>query len=358
MISICEESHIFDVHIFVTGMHLSKKFGYTVDEVYKSNFKNVIKFNNTKSGVGMDLSLANTIRGFSKVIKQIRPDLVVIHGDRVEALAGAITSSLRNVLVAHIEGGEVSGTIDELIRHAVSKVSHAHFVANDIAKKRLIQLGELPKSIYVIGSPDLDLIEASKAPDITKIKDHYGIDFKEYAIALFHPVTTEVNMLRKQAKVFVRALVESNKNYILIYPNNDFGHEFIIEEYKELTRNKSFKIFPSIRFEYFLSLLNHSEFIIGNSSAGIREAPYLNLPSIDIGSRQKNRHFYEGIIRCDFNKNQILDAISKTKSVKARIQKHSIKDFGDGKSAKKFFRVLKSKSFWQIKNQKQFQDLQ
>jgi len=147
LIQILQDTEGFEPHIFITGMHLDKKYGYTYLEIEKSGFENLFSFSNATSEHSMDLTLAKTIQGFSNYTKTIHPDMIIVHGDRVEALAGAIVGSLNNILVAHIEGGEVSGTIDELIRHSVSKLSHLHFVSNELAKKRLIQMGELPDSI-------------------------------------------------------------------------------------------------------------------------------------------------------------------------------------------------------------------
>ena len=134
LIQVLENQDDLQAHIFVTGMHMLEEYGYTLIEVERCGFKNISTFNNHTHEATMDLTLAKTISGFSTFIKTINPDLIVIHGDRVEALAGAIVGSLNNILVAHIEGGELSGTIDELIRHATSKMSHIHFVANEKAK--------------------------------------------------------------------------------------------------------------------------------------------------------------------------------------------------------------------------------
>jgi UDP-N-acetylglucosamine 2-epimerase (hydrolysing) len=140
LMTITQKSAIYDVHIFATGMHLNSKYGKTVDEIAKAGFENIFPYINHDSIENMNRTLARTIDGFSHYIAEIQPDLIVVHGDHVEALAGAIVGSLNNILVSHIEGGEISGTIDELIRHAVSKMSHIHFVANEEAKRRLILL--------------------------------------------------------------------------------------------------------------------------------------------------------------------------------------------------------------------------
>ena len=142
LIEILNRHQQFEVHIFATGMHLDKKYGYTVHEIEKCGYPNIYKYINHDKESMMDITLSRTIEGFANYIRLIQPDLIVVHGDRIEALAGATVGALNNILVTHIEGGELSGTVDELIRHAVSKLSHTHFVANFEAKKRLMQMGE------------------------------------------------------------------------------------------------------------------------------------------------------------------------------------------------------------------------
>jgi UDP-N-acetylglucosamine 2-epimerase (hydrolysing) len=274
LIEVTLNSTDFEVHIFATGMHILSKYGNTVHEIEKCGYPNIYKYINQVPEMGMDLILARTIEGLSGFCQEIKPDLIVIHGDRIEALAGAMVGSLNNILVAHIEGGEVSGTIDELIRHAVSKMSHVHFVANEIAKRRLVQMGEMPDSIFVIGSPDIDLMLSSKLPDISTAKKYYDITFSDYGILIFHPTTTELDHIEADASAVVQALGESDLNYIVIYPNNDPGSHSIFQAYEKLAQRPRFRLFPSVRFEYFLTLLKNAKVIVGNRSSGIREAPY------------------------------------------------------------------------------------
>ena len=354
---ISQNSDDFEVHLFVTGMHMNSLYGLTVDEIVKAGFKNIYKYTNHDSANHMDRNLAKTIDGFSPYINQIKPDLIVVHGDRIEALAGAIVGSLNNILVAHIEGGEVSGTIDELIRHSVTKMSHIHLVANNEAKKRLIQLGEFNKSIFVLGSPDLDLMDIRSLPDLELVKKYYEISFNVFAIAMFHPITTEYISISSYAKNFVDALIESDTNYILIYPNNDLGSKEVLEEFKRLKSNNKIKIFPSLRFEYFLRFLKESQFIIGNSSAGIREAPYYNVPTVNIGTRQNNRAKMDTIFNCNYLSENILEAINKVKKIKTIARETGDFHFGEGRSDKLFLKLLNSKEFWKIEHQKQFQEV-
>lgn len=354
LIKVLESTNDFEPYIFVTGMHMQETYGYTLIEVQKSGFKNIVTFENHTDESTMDLTLAKTIQGFSAHVKELDPDLIVVHGDRVEALAGAIVGSLNNILVAHIEGGELSGTIDELIRHSVSKLSHIHFVANKEAQKRLLQMGELDSSIKIIGSPDLDIMFSNNLPKLEEAKCYYEIPFESYAIAMFHPVTTEIESIETYAENFVSALIQSDKNYVVVYPNNDLGSKHILESYKEFLGNERFRVFPSLRFEYFLTLLKNSHFIIGNSSAGIREAPCYGIPTINIGTRQKNRAMHTRILNTDYSINSIKSALV------SELSKNYIDErrYGDGNSAALFLNSLKADEFWEIEHQKQFKEIQ
>ncbi len=345
------EKH-FDVYIFVTGMHMFGKYGSTGDEVEKSGFKKIYYYINQKPNDTMDVILANTIYGLGNYLSMLKPDLLVLHGDRVEALAGSIVGALNNTLVAHIEGGEVSGAIDESIRHSVSKLSHIHFVANNEAKQRLLQMGEKESSVYVIGSPDMDLMISPDLPSLSVVKEYYEIPFEEYSILVYHPVTTNLHNLLTNIREVLDAAVRSGCNYIVTYPNNDIGADIIIEEYKQLENNHNFRIFPSVRFEYFLVLLKNCKFIMGNSSAGIREAPFYAIPCINIGDRQNKRFSFDTIINTKESREDILNVIKSIKHVNRTSSNH----FGDGKSSERFINVLKHTSFWDENVQKCFID--
>jgi UDP-N-acetylglucosamine 2-epimerase (hydrolysing) len=353
LIEIISQSGIFDVHIFATGMHMNPRFGRTVDEIVKGGYKNIFKYYNHFDNDEMDIILSKTIEGFSHYVKDIMPDLIIIHGDRVEALAGAIVGSLNNFLTAHIEGGEVSGTIDGLLRHSISKLSHIHFASNSEAKKRLLQMGEEDNSIFVIGSPDIDIMLSNELPDLSLVKKHYEIPFDQYAILIFHPVTTEFDDIGCQARDLVDAVLESGLNYIVVNPNNDKGSDFISLEYRRLENHPNLRIFPSIRFERFLVLMKNATFVLGNSSSGIREAPYYGVPTVNIGSRQQNRSLNKDIINCGYRKKEILNAIIKAQSLKFKPVSH----FGEGKSAELCLKILKDSKIWNISKQKCFNDI-
>lgn len=354
LINVLSDDDMFDIHVFVTGMHMHSLYGSTYMEVERCRYKNIYKYINHTSESTMDLTLAKTIDGLSSYIKENPMDLIVVHGDRVEALAGAIVGSLNNILVAHIEGGELSGTVDELIRHSVSKMSHVHFVSHDEARGRLMQMGECENAIFVIGSPDMDVMFSDNLPSIEDVKQYYSIDFDKYGIVMYHPVTTEYDMAEEHANEFVKALIESDNKYIVIYPNNDLGSRHILKAYKLFDGNSRFKVFPSLRFEYFLTLLKNADFMIGNSSAGVREAPAYGIPSVNIGTRQNNRVVVETVINCKNQKDDILKAICNIQKTEVL---HMESKFGNGKSDEMFYSIVSNDSFWNIPKQKLFKNI-
>ncbi|SDM97244.1 UDP-N-acetylglucosamine 2-epimerase [Lachnospira pectinoschiza] len=353
LISEVEKSSSFVAYVYVSGMHLVKNLGSTYREVLKDGYSNVyVDFSQGNTG-DMSYDLGSVICNFTNYVSHVDPDLIVVHGDRNDALAGAIVGALKNIRVAHIEGGELSGTIDESIRHAISKFAHIHLVSNEDAKMRLLQLGEEEDRIFIMGSPDIDVMLSKDLPSLNLVKIRYDIPFEDYGICMYHPVTTDHENLHWKIKNLVDALMESGKNYVVIYPNNDFGSELILNEYRRLEKNGHFKVYPSIRFEYFLTLLKNAEFMIGNSSAGVRETSVYGVPAIDLGSRQTNRYSLKdsNVQHCSEDREEILEAIEKIGDYKI-----TRNDFGLGDSRGKFMEILRSDSIWKFDIQKHFID--
>ena len=334
-------------------MHNMKRYGSTYVEIVKDKINGIYRYSNLIKNMRMDEILTSTMKGFSSFLIKYNPDLVIVHGDRIEPLACALSSLLNNFLVAHIEGGEVSGTVDEMLRHSISKISHLHLVSNKTARKRLIQMGENKRYIFEVGSPDVDLILNKNLPKIEPTKKRYNIRFNDFGISIIHPVTTNIKNLKKESEIFFSALVKTNLNYIIIFPNNDLGSEIILKEIHKLKNNNKFRIFPSIRFEYYLTLLKNSKFIIGNSSSGIMEAPYYGVTTINIGTRQSNRLKTKLIKNISFNEKEIIKTINQIKNRKIIKRKF----FGEGNSAKKIEKLLLSNKIWNISKQKNFIDL-
>ncbi|HET9406070.1 MAG TPA: UDP-N-acetylglucosamine 2-epimerase [Candidatus Sulfotelmatobacter sp.] len=352
LIKAVSEAEDFEYSIFATGMHMLSRYGSTLQEIYKSGFHNVYPYTNQDGSVNSqpDLVLANTVAGLGLHMRESRPDLLVVHGDRVEALAGAIVGALNNVRVAHIEGGEVSGTVDELLRHAVTKLSHLHFVANDEAGQRLRQMGEDRNSIFVIGSPDTDVMFSSTLPPLEQVRKHYEIPFERYGIFLYHPVTTEQSQLRQKAQEVMSALLESQLSFVVIQPNNDHGAEIILEEMERI-KTPRFRFIPSMRFEYFLVLMKNASVIVGNSSAGVREAPSYAVPTVNLGTRQHRRFSCASILNVEEDRQAILQALNNLPRVLAPVH-----HFGNGNCAGAFMEVLRNSDIWNLSTQKQFND--
>lgn len=351
---VVEQSSQFDCWIFATGMHTQRRYGLTVEEIRKAGFRDIHTFYNQLPEEPMDLVLSSTVAGLSRYVGERKPDLIVVHGDRLEALAGAIVGSFRNLLVAHIEGGEISGTIDELIRHSVTKLAHTHFVANMEAADVLRQMGETETSIYQIGSPDIDVMLSDSLPTLSEVRQRYDLPWSEFSVVVFHPVTTEVEDIGNQASALVEALLKSKQNCLVVAPNNDPGSESIFTAYAALKSNPRFALRPSLRFEYFLTALKNARMIIGNSSSGIREAPVYGVPTVDIGSRQLNRFSHGSILNVAPDAESILEGISAAQRLEAVGRSNH---FGDGKSAQRFADVMLDDEFWKTPRQKHFVSL-
>ena len=351
LIKICKSRKEFEVFIVVTGMHIIKNFGNTHLEIDKFFKSNIYKFENQNLGDRLEIRLTKTKEKFSKYVKKIKPDLIVLHGDRVETLACALVGSLNHILTAHVEGGELSGTIDDTIRHSVTKLSHVHFVGSDEAKMRVKKMGEIKNHIYNIGSPDIDVILNDKLPSFEQVKKRYSIKYNDYAILVWHPVTSSLKFLKNETMCLLKFLQKLKRKIIIIYPNNDPGNKLIIDCYKKF-KNKNFEIIKSLRFEYFLTLLKNSKFIIGNSSSAIYEAPILKVPAINIGNRQHKRLSTKVIKNYEIGELNEKKLINFLKSYKTTKKKY----FGYGNSDKKFIKIISKRAFWNIPTQKFFSD--
>jgi UDP-N-acetylglucosamine 2-epimerase (hydrolysing) len=342
----------FRVGFFVTGMHLMERYGLTKVEVSRVENVEVREFPNQAYGDPQDLILANTVIGFSSFCKEMNPDLVVVHGDRVEALACSLVCATNYIRCAHVEGGEVSGTIDEIFRHCCTKLAASHFVSSDIAKTRIMNMGESDDVIFPIGSPELDTHSSPSGVNISDVKSHYDIPFDDFGIAMFHPVTSEQSTIGEQAKNLFNTLAASNKNFVVILPNNDPGSDDIFAALSDLPADR-FRQIPSMRFSYFSELLRNASALIGNSSAGVREAPFLGLPSLDVGTRQNKRASAKSVSGCAANETDAITSFLTTEWGKSYSRDQG---FGAGSAADRFLDVLSKDIFWDRPLQKEFKD--
>ncbi len=343
----------FEVTFFITGMHMLERYGRTKIEVHRMPGVVTHEFLNQRPGDPQDIILAKTVIGFSDYVTETRPDLVVVHGDRIEALAGALVAATNYIPCAHIEGGEVSGTIDEIYRHCNTKLASHHFVSSEDAKRRAMAMGEPETAIHVIGSPELDFHAGSSGVTLDEVKAHYDITFDDFGLVTFHPVTSEQASMGAQAQALFDALESSSRNFVVIAPNNDPGSEDIFAVLDKLPVDR-FRQFPSMRFNHFSELMKNASCMIGNSSAGVREAPFLGLPSLDIGTRQTNRAQSGSVFSCAANNRKTIDAFL-TDNWGHRHAPHT--GFGEGRAAERFVEILQDDDFWSQGLQKAFHDI-
>ena len=333
-----KESDFLKTHIYITGMHLLKEYGYTFRQVVEDGFGECFVEKNVQLSHGMDENIGNTIVAFSKYVHKIQPDYIVVHGDRADALAAAIVGMLNNIQIVHIEGGEVTGTVDDSIRHAISKISHIHMTANEETKYRLLQLGEKEKNIHVIGSPDIDIMLSDKLPKLDAVKERHEIPFHDYGIFIYHPVVTETEKIDGYMDEIGKWLKTTDRNLVVVYPNNDMGSEVIVNHLQEIKGQSNVRMYRSLPFEDFLILLKYADFIIGNSSAGIREACIYGVPCINIGTRQNGRYnprLLKNIITVSEDFREIQEAIEKCKEYR-----FVSTSYGNGHSTELFLKAM------------------
>lgn len=340
------------IGFFVTGMHMLEMYGLTKIEVHRVPGADVYEFPNQRPGDGQDKVFATTIIGFSEFLSEHQPDLVVVHGDRVEAMACAFTCATNYVRCAHVEGGEVSGTIDEVFRHCNTKLATFHFVSSESARRRVMRLGEPPDTIFAIGSPELDMHARPSGVTIGEVRRRYEITHEEYGVVIFHSVTSETDTIGAQAAALFRSLDASGKRFVVILPNNDPGSDDIVRVIRALSSDR-FRTIPSMRFNYFSELMKNAAVLVGNSSVGVREAPFLGVSSLDVGTRQTNRAGAPSVTACSAADDGVIRSFL-AREWNRRHPPH--KAFGEGGSAAKFVAVLEDADFWSRSLQKEFTD--
>lgn len=306
----------FDCILVVTGIHLLKKYGYSIMEIKKAGFKINYKFKmysniTTKNddGSSMVSSFGVAIMKLSKILKKAKPDIILSGFDIAANFAVTVVGAHMNIPVAHIQGGEVTGTIDESIRHAMSKFSHYHLVSNYDAAKRLVKMGEKKSNVYVVGSPSLEALFNEKTLTLKELTNKFGINFEEkFYLVIQHSVTTEIEEAKTQIQKTISAIKKTKVQALFICPNNDAGSTFILNEIK-----KSANIFytPTLTLSEYKSLLSRCFALVGNSSSGIHEASSFFKPVINIGSRQNKRLRSKNIIDVDYDENKIFNYLQR-----------------------------------------------
>lgn len=331
--------------VIVTGMHLMDEFGMTVNEIDKDGFNyhvvDVRYRDDTQES--MALFIGEFIQRLTPLIRSIDPDIILLLGDRGEMLAGAIVGAYLSIPVAHIHGGEITATVDDLARHAITKLSHIHFPATEESAERIIRMGEDPSRVFVVGAPGLDQILHEPLPEREDLEERYPLDFSDKVLLIVqHPVTLEVDQAAKQIRETLEAVSSFQYQTLVIYPNADAGGRAMIEVIKEYEHLPFIRTYKSIPHEDYLSLLRHSSILIGNSSSGIIEAPSFGIPVINIGSRQRGRQRGGNVIDVDCNREAIVSAINYALTDEHYINTINLKNnpYGDGSSGKRITNIL------------------
>jgi len=331
------------LQLIVAGMHLSKKYGNTVREIENDGFKIDSKINMIPRGNGifdMTTALGNGITKFAEIFNKSKPNINLILGDRDETLASAVAAYHMNIPNAHIHGGErTKGGIDEYNRHAITKISNIHFAVSKNSEKRIIKMGENPKHVFYTGSPSIDDILANKILSKIKLQKKYGFEFNGKEIILLqHSVTTSANTSNIEIQNTLDAIEKFGKPIIAIYPNSDAGNkEIIMNIEKKSKKLKNMKVYKNIPREDYLSLLKNCGVLVGNSSSGMIEASYFNIPVVNIGIRQQGRERGKNVIDVSNSTINIENGIKKAFKFN---RKNSEKIFGSGKASEKIVSKL------------------
>jgi UDP-hydrolysing UDP-N-acetyl-D-glucosamine 2-epimerase len=330
-----------EMYLLVTGTHLSKQHGYTINEIKKDGFKVYHAFSmmpKTEFNYSISEMVGHGIIQFSKIFKKIKPDINIILGDRDEMFSSAISAYHMNIPNAHIHGGDVSGGIDEYTRHAISKISNIHFTATKKSMERVLKMGENPKYVFNTGSPTIDEIVEHKITSKKELQKKYDLKLNGNEIILIqHPITTQSELSKIQMKNTLNALTKFNKTIIVIAPNSDLGNKKIFEQIKLFSKkNPLIRLYLNFPRSDYLGLLKHVGILVGNSSSGIIEASYFNTKVIDIGIRQKGREKGPNVINCNTDEKSIKNSIEYALKLKTR--KSTI--YGNGNSSKKIVKIL------------------
>ena len=357
------EDNFFSLQLCVTGMHLSPEFGLTYKLIEKDGFKITSKIEtllSSDSSIGISKSIGLGIISFSEEFERLKPDIILVVGDRFEILSASIAAMISKIPIAHCHGGEATeGLIDEPIRHSITKMSHIHFTSTDEYSKRVIQLGESPNSVFNVGGLGIENIKKLKL--LSKYDFEKSIDFKLSKINLlitFHPVTLENQTAKNQFLELLKSLkLIENAKIIFTKPNADSNGRTIIQLIDEFVKNNSSQStsFISMGQLNYLSCIQFVDVVIGNSSSGLLEVPSFNKPTINIGDRQRGRIKSNSVIQCDPNQSSITKAMEIALSKKFQnTLNYSINPYDNGNSSEKIIKILKKVSLKNIVKKKFF----
>ena len=357
-----KKNKYFNLQVLATGSHLIKKYGGTANEILDDGFKIKYRVNLLiKSDLPHDISKAISIgtKNFSKILSNNKPDLAIVLGDRYEIFAFVVAANIHGVPIAHIHGGEVTqGAIDDSLRHSITKMSDLHFVANKIYGKRVRQLGENPKFIFNVGGLGVDKIKkknlySKKSIEIVK-KFNF---FEKNLLVTYHPETIKDESSNEDFKILLKVLSKLKRTRIIFTsPNSDVGNLEIYKKIKKfVNKNKNSIFFKSLGHKMYLSIINNVDVVIGNSSSGLSEVPFLKKASINIGSRQKGRIKVHSVVDCAMKVSELNKSIRKiyNKNFIKKL-KSVVSPYGSGGASKKIVKIIRNQNLRNIKKKKFF----
>lgn len=334
--------------IVVTGSHLSKEYGSTYKEIIKDAFtisKKVTINLDDNSNQGIARAMGQVLDTMPSVLKSLKPELVIVLGDRFEIFASVCAAYILKIPIAHIAGGETTeGAYDEAFRHSITKMSQLHFTSTEVYRKRVIQLGEQPNRVYNVGSLSADSIKLLKLMNKDDIENKYKIKFKKYNYLItYHPTTLDTNTFKNFDNLLNVLSKMTDSLLIFTKSNCDTGGRSINRKIDQFVANHQENTcsFTSCGSLFYLSLMSHVDAVVGNSSSGIVEAPLLKIPTINIGNRQKGRLRTRSIIDCLPDINSIKSSIDTTRSKEFKKNIQNMKcPYGDGNTARKIDTII------------------
>lgn len=342
----------FELQVLVTGAHLLEKYGKTVDLIEKDGFVIADKVYNlleSDEKIARVISLGNQIPAFAKIFNRLKPSILMVVGDREEAITVSLTGAYMDIPVAHIAGGDIAkdGNIDNSVRYATSKFAHIHFTILEQHKETLLRLGEDDWRIFTVGNPALDRFISTPILTRKQISDNISFDITKdkYLVLIQHPIISEVQNEGRNIRETLNAIIESGYKCLINYPNSDAGNYAIIEAYEEFSKKyKNLFVFKNLDRLNYINILRNASCLVGNSSSGIIEAPSFGLPVINIGSRQRGRIHANNVIFVNNNKDEILSAIKKSVTDIEYINyvKKIRNPYGDGHSSEKIVEILRT----------------
>lgn len=347
-----QDTQTLTLQLIVTGMHLSPEFGLTYQEIEADGFqmdKMVEILTSSDTPVGISKSMGLGLIGFADAYAELKPDILLILGDRFEMLSAASAALVAGIPIAHLHGGETTeGVIDEAIRHSITKMSHLHFVAAETYRRRVIQLGEAPDRVFLVGALGVDAISDTKFMTREALEASLGFKFAERNLLItFHPVTLEPNSAASQIDELLAALADRQDTRIIFtLPNADTYGRTLIDRIQHFVDSHSNAVaFPSLGQLRYLSCLAQVDGVVGNSSSGLLEAPSLRVGTVNIGARQEGRLRASCIIDCAPNRREIGAAIDKLYSPSFRGELTKVENpYGDPGASKKIVSIIEKTS--------------